>query len=551
MAPAPEMARAAPLPRIPKLAYRNPLPADQVSLSSASTSASETPSNEASSEQRLSTPSSTGTSSPVRPSFESRSLTSPSLASSNASVSTSTKSAKKKKAGAVRGFLTLKEPSQSAFEQFAEQQRKQQADKGGKTTPNGNGISPQKLPATVPKVNSKWDGLPDTKRNSNSIASARKRDSTQSTGWSTTTSRRSAAPSTSISVYSSTSDGSRGPPNTVSSALSSDSSIPLSPGASNSPGERRDSGPSISRSEKYSSPSTTTLPEITYFFPDNPNVNGALPGSFHGSVDKHPSLTLSSLSGSSNTPSSNSGGAPSYFDASNPRTTTMYSGQVSQDTDIDIRAVLRRASAANGFLAGEAQEIYFADDGSSILTKEEEEPVNVPEEEESVIVEQVIAITTPTASPLPSPLPSPSLGGGFPRFGPMNFSRPLSSQTITPTPDVSRLSVGTFVNRAGVTELPTLYEASTASSSNTTVNQLPNSRPRKDSDAASLASSVTPSEMSASWYRTSRERLGLGGRIRKSDVLPWEPSEENVPDLDTPPPAYSEFDTNNGQLGNI
>jgi hypothetical protein len=40
--------------------------------------------------------------------------------------------------------------------------------------------------------------------------------------------------------------------------------------------------------------------------------------------------------------------------------------------------------------------------------------------------------------------------------------------------------------------------------------------------APSVATSVTPSVMSASWYRSPQERLGLGGRIRKTDVLPWE-----------------------------
>ncbi|EME49846.1 hypothetical protein DOTSEDRAFT_68590 [Dothistroma septosporum NZE10] len=68
----------------------------------------------------------------------------------------------KKKGAGVLGFLTLREPSTSAFEEFAEQERKKAAQKnlklGGVTLP---GVSSQRLPDHVPKVNSKWDGLPD------------------------------------------------------------------------------------------------------------------------------------------------------------------------------------------------------------------------------------------------------------------------------------------------------------------------------------------------------------------------------------------------------
>lgn len=37
--------------------------------------------------------------------------------------------------------------------------------------------------------------------------------------------------------------------------------------------------------------------------------------------------------------------------------------------------------------------------------------------------------------------------------------------------------------------------------------------------------SLAPSELSAQWNMSPKERLGLGSRIRKSEVLPWESSE--------------------------
>ena len=68
---------------------------------------------------------------------------------------------KRKKHASLLGFFSLKEPSTSALEDFARQQQKHAAAKGGRITAVGlPGTSSQKLPSTVPKVNSKWDGLP-------------------------------------------------------------------------------------------------------------------------------------------------------------------------------------------------------------------------------------------------------------------------------------------------------------------------------------------------------------------------------------------------------
>ncbi|KAI5370941.1 hypothetical protein Slin15195_G018140 [Septoria linicola] len=60
-------------------------------------------------------------------------------------------SSKKKSAG-VLGFFTLKEPSNSALEEFAEQERRKLAAQKGSFL---SGVSSQKIPEHVPKVNSK------------------------------------------------------------------------------------------------------------------------------------------------------------------------------------------------------------------------------------------------------------------------------------------------------------------------------------------------------------------------------------------------------------
>jgi hypothetical protein len=69
--------------------------------------------------------------------------------------------------------------------------------------------------------------------------------------------------------------------------------------------------------------------------------------------------------------------------------------------------------------------------------------------------------------------------------------------------------------------LPTLYEASLASNdsgdSDETVQD------DQDDDSYSVTpSTIAPSELSAHWHESPRERLGLGGRLRMDAALPWE-----------------------------
>lgn len=59
------------------------------------------------------------------------------------------------------GFFSVKEPSQQAFDDYQRQLRKKGGTRNGRVNPVGlPGVSTAKLPPTVPKVNSKWDGVP-------------------------------------------------------------------------------------------------------------------------------------------------------------------------------------------------------------------------------------------------------------------------------------------------------------------------------------------------------------------------------------------------------
>ena len=68
---------------------------------------------------------------------------------------------KDKKGGSLFSFLSVKEPSAQAFEDYQNQIRKKSQGQKGRPTPVGMpGVSSAKLPPTVPKVNTKWDGVP-------------------------------------------------------------------------------------------------------------------------------------------------------------------------------------------------------------------------------------------------------------------------------------------------------------------------------------------------------------------------------------------------------
>ena len=93
----------------------------------------------------------------------------------------------KKKKGGMLGFLTLKEPSTSAWAQFADAEKEKARQKGVNTSKSGlPGVSSQKLPEFVPKVNSKWDGLPESVHRKSSDSKTTNRTNRTSTVSSST-----------------------------------------------------------------------------------------------------------------------------------------------------------------------------------------------------------------------------------------------------------------------------------------------------------------------------------------------------------------------------
>jgi len=157
-------------PHIPKLSYRTnstEAGSNRDSINSISTgfSSAATPSTVPTS-PRFSTSTSMPSSRPM-PSARlpsdasntssSRHARSPSVSTTAATSKPQAKTSMEKKGGSFFGFLSVKEPSAQAFEDYQNAMRK----KRGRATAIGMpGVSSAKLPPTVPKVNSKWDGVP-------------------------------------------------------------------------------------------------------------------------------------------------------------------------------------------------------------------------------------------------------------------------------------------------------------------------------------------------------------------------------------------------------
>lgn len=81
----------------------------------------------------------------------------------NSSISSVQLSAKrsKKKGKSIFSFFSVKEPSQQAFEEYQRYlSRKGKLSDGRNAAVGIPGVSSAKMPSSVPKVNSKWDGVP-------------------------------------------------------------------------------------------------------------------------------------------------------------------------------------------------------------------------------------------------------------------------------------------------------------------------------------------------------------------------------------------------------
>ncbi|KAF2850664.1 hypothetical protein T440DRAFT_489502 [Plenodomus tracheiphilus IPT5] len=499
MAPSVDSTALPPPARVPKLRFRNPLPSDQASLSSQQSHGTGSPS--ASLQSRSSTPDSNPAASSIsRPSLDAASLSPPSLASTTSSAASSNESRsskKRNKAGSVLSFLSLKEPSHSALEHYAEQQRKQAAGKASSTTlsQSTNNYANQKLPANVPKVNSKWNGVPSLKKNHCSTASASSKDNRSSVASRGSLGAHVKGISWNDSRLTVMTDGARNPPNSMVSPVASMSNMTNG-----------------SDSALTSSPLSTTLPEITYYFPDALDMSDAMPSATTITEDR-PSSELAARLSDSTWETRSSMDESLDFRADSPASSTDSVDTVVRDTADNI---FRR-------LNDQPHHNLWGDDAHAAQTPDED---YVPESHNFLFSEQrVVQTETKDSAMVESPvLSAPLVSAAIPHYAPsrpiQNFSRPTSSSGFRP-PNFRSLSMSSYRRAPSASALPTLYEVSLASSTES-LGTVRDNRDR-DGDTYSIApSTIAPSELSKHWYESPRERLGLGGRLKMNDVSPWD-----------------------------
>lgn len=138
---------------VPQLKYRNPVPSDggvpETQKPDAATANAERPSGSNIRDIRLSM-SQQGHSEGLNPSPP-RSLMPP-------SVENFSRTPPRKKSSMFGSIFAVKEPSQVALNQVAAQMMAQHGSTNARKVPN---VSMEKMPQHVPKVNARWDGIPD------------------------------------------------------------------------------------------------------------------------------------------------------------------------------------------------------------------------------------------------------------------------------------------------------------------------------------------------------------------------------------------------------
>jgi hypothetical protein len=265
-----------------------------------------------------------------------------------------------------------------------------------------------------------------------------------------------------------------------------------------------------------SSPPVTT-PDVFYYSPDESVASDASPES----------------SSASDTPSGTIAGPPPSL----PFSAT--SDDTPPDEYVDFRAPSPASStdSADTIVRDTADAIFkklndgphqnYMGASPSGVSSSEEDTDEYDQEEGGVPESHDFLFDIPPTTEQPynnSPTAPPSVPHYTPRRPMRNFSRLMHTPTNAMPPPPPRVSASSsFRLKPASPGLPTLYEGSVASTESfETV--------RDNSDAQSVAaSSIAPSELSQQWYQNPRDRLGLGGRLRKGDAPRWKNLDEEEP----------------------
>lgn len=494
------------------------------------------------------TPPRKGSRLPVNSPQRTPALRPPTLAAVSPASPGTTIQEQKKKPNLIISFLTLKEPSQYAFEQYAQQQRKQAAAKGGRAAGSFMGISSQKLPPTIPKVNSKWDGLPTSTKDKEAIKKGNRQStiSTTSRPWKSHSNRSSHEPNTSASLHS----VHGAPPSLAASNQRGNERPPLLPFSQTTPVEPPALSPVLANSAALTrphslQPQSTLTPRSPNSFTDVdvPKLPKDLPPRsstpLNSPIDElpvtppdisaiPPHIILATLATPPHLKTEQEfNDLPQWPLTSSPGDVIIKSS--GPDVLGPPSTAKRRAKTNNqGFLAGEAQELQLPDDEAesprSIL-KHKVPPISARSPLRAASPRQT---DVGQAVPMHAPPPAPSFESARGKSAEVG----VSSKFPYPDRATSALarsdSVPSGINVSGIER----SDSTSCENSSTPVKPMRRrfsgetilsvAESTAPSIAPSLAGSAAPSELSAQWYKSPKERLGLGGNLRYSTAAPWE-----------------------------
>lgn len=421
----------------------------------------------------------------------------------------------KRKSAGVLGFLTLKEPSTYALDQFAEHERKKAAQKGAKSVAAViPGVSSQKLPDHVPKVNSKWDGLPEGARRK----SVDKRSSIISIG----SASRAHSPRRPYGSMSSKPHARRSQEKKRNNVhvTEIEDDRPMSGRSMYSPPPPSATHPALRRLDEQTflhspshSPSRTYLTSPELELPELPPLQSR----------DYSSGTATSPDASPRTPA---------FDSTSPMAPKIGHIQPLSNLGMD---------ATGTFYLSDSDDVIVKTAGPDVLRPPGRVPnlrstrsasrFDAPEPiAEEVDAHPKIGAVSQSASPKADS--RPGLVRNFSHVSkychPSNSSGPSNPSSTATTPPA--LQSPAFSAAASESTRPTT--SATAADRGKSISPI-----RLPSDSSTVSSGL-----SAQWASPSKDRLSLGPQIKKNEVLPWEmfdPPPEQPTTLKTTPKADS------------
>ena len=372
-----------------------------------------------------------------------------------------------KKRGSIFNSLFVKEPSSVALEQMAQ---KLIADHGELSARAVPGVSCCKMPENVPKVNAKWDGVPGAVKAKDAVEKRRREETarapgspgrSRSTGPSsnerltpnTESTRRRMSNSTMSSFDSRAGTRDLSPANPshdwVSSTKGSDKA---SSSNASSSGQRR---PPSLYSQKLRSPSGSSLPEITAFFPNDIPAPPPLPAKFRQEVGARtllPKASVESIKRAksplslASTPEPLSDALPDHY--LSPATTPSEQAPSTppsactpgQETDSNLST--RQATLRTSVLRSKPEEVLLTSSGLDVLSPPVRPKRKVMEAKQAFLAGEARPVRVPKDGTEMSPGAfSQARGGSYQNtLTPSNIAR--VQHDLEKRPDSSRARLG-------------------------------------------------------------------------------------------------------------